>query len=301
MSKETKRTFTFYSAWDYEREEKDLDRASEQGWQLLKAGLFSSKFVKNPDLRYRYQLDYREIEDKARYLETFREQGWEYVDSTFNGWHYFRKVYDPDLPEEAYRIFTDEESLREMNGRWIRLALGLGAVIGAFLLAYLVWMILRPKLPTLFFLLSFLLLSVMLVRGALVMKRSETRRARSHEGAIFLTFIAAILLCLITGTVLAALRPSMNSDMQAGSVDRPIVDERWNEFSAPYTDFYYLDLEFEAPVPMTFRVLDKQGGVVYSASGVSFCEKGIRLRLPRGTYEFSMDVSSGYRLDLKIR
>ena len=54
----------------------------------------------------------------GRYIETFREQGWEYVNSTFNGWHYFRKLYDPALPEEAYEIFSDRESLHELNSRW---------------------------------------------------------------------------------------------------------------------------------------------------------------------------------------
>ena len=102
MSKEYKTSYRAYAAWNYQKEIEDLNAASDQGWQLVKGGCFHSRFVKNPNLRYRYQLDYRKIEDLGRYIETFREQGWEYINSTFIGWHYFRKLYDPSAPEEEY-------------------------------------------------------------------------------------------------------------------------------------------------------------------------------------------------------
>ena len=101
MGKQYKRSFKVYSAWNYQREIEDLNRASEQGWQLVKGGCFHSVFEKNPNVQYRYQLDYRRIDNMGRYIETFREQGWEYVNSVFNGWHYFRKLYDPTQPEQA--------------------------------------------------------------------------------------------------------------------------------------------------------------------------------------------------------
>ena len=57
--------------------------------------------------------DYRrELEE----LNRQSEQGWEYIRTTFNGWSYFRKPWDPSLPEEQYEIFTDQASLREMTG-----------------------------------------------------------------------------------------------------------------------------------------------------------------------------------------
>ena len=87
MGKQYKTFFRMYAAWDFKRELEDLNRRSEQGWQLVKGGLFASRFEHNPNLRYRYQLDFRRVTDMPRYLETFREQGWEYVNSTFNDWH----------------------------------------------------------------------------------------------------------------------------------------------------------------------------------------------------------------------
>ena len=95
MGKQYKRSFKVYSAWNYQREIEDLNRASEQGWQLVRGGCFHSVFEKNPNVQYRYQLDYNnDIKDMERYDETFRDAGWERVNSTFNGWHVFRKAYE---------------------------------------------------------------------------------------------------------------------------------------------------------------------------------------------------------------
>lgn len=109
-----------YEAWEYEREITDLNRMSEEGWQLEKGGCFHSVFQKNDQVRYIYQLDYTPtIKDKDRYLELFSEQGWEYINSTFNGWNYFRKPYREDLSEEEKVIYTDKQSLYEMQNRYV--------------------------------------------------------------------------------------------------------------------------------------------------------------------------------------
>lgn len=131
-TKKTKRTFKMFAAWDYEFEEKEFNRMSEQGWQLINGGSFSQKYEYDDSVIYRYQIDYnKDIEDMARYEETFRDAGWERVNSTFNGWHVFRKAYDPSLPEEEYEIYTDEQSRNDMLARWRRIsfiALGLNLI-----------------------------------------------------------------------------------------------------------------------------------------------------------------------------
>ena len=118
MAEKMKTTFKSFLASQYEGEAAYYNEMSEKGWQLIRAGLFSQKFRKDDTVRYRYQLDYRKKPtDFARYLDTFREQGWEYVNSTFNGWHTFRKRYDPELPESEYEIYTDRESVKSMKKR----------------------------------------------------------------------------------------------------------------------------------------------------------------------------------------
>ena len=105
-----------YAAWDYKKEIEDLNKKSQEGWQLVKGGCFKSIYEQNDQVCYRYQLDYNtDIENKVLYLEMFEDQGWEYINSTFNGWHFFRKPYNPELPEEEYEIYTDSSAIPDMN------------------------------------------------------------------------------------------------------------------------------------------------------------------------------------------
>ncbi len=139
-----------YAAWDYEKELAHLDEMSRQGWQLIRGGCFHSRFVRNEHVLYRYQLDFRaDIDDQMRYRETFREQGWEYINSTFNGWHYFRKPYDAKLPENEYQIYTDRPSRQEMAGRQGRIILGLGILMIVFLILATLCMIFDFKMAML--------------------------------------------------------------------------------------------------------------------------------------------------------
>lgn len=92
---DTKVSFRGYMAWNYDREEQDLDRMSEQGWQLIKGGCFFSIYTRQPGILYRHRIDYNpdvmnDPAEKRRYLELFEEQGWEFVGKTFNGWIYLK-------------------------------------------------------------------------------------------------------------------------------------------------------------------------------------------------------------------
>jgi len=119
MSKTKKTSFKTYAAWDYDREEKDLDQLSKAGWQLLKGGSFHSTYGKDESAAYRNRIDFNpgilsNDEEKKRYIEIFEEQGWEFVNATFNGWCYFRKPIRTGAPESDYAIYTDSQSLDEM-------------------------------------------------------------------------------------------------------------------------------------------------------------------------------------------
>jgi len=296
MSMQYKRRYGVYSAWNYGKEIEDLNRASDEGWQLVRGGCFSSKFVKNPDVRYRYQLDYGKIEDMGRYIETFREQGWEYVNSIFNGWHYFRKLYDPSRPAEEYEIFTDRESLQEMNRRWARLALVIAASVGVLALIWTVWMLWRPSLPVLIQLLMFASESAILLYGSRIMYSPDGKRSRRGDGVLLAAFLAVIILGCTASITLRMTRPATVTSQQTDSIEEPVVDSRWADFTVRYPDFYYLDLEMEAEEPMTFSVLSESGEVVYTETGTSFHRDGIRLRLPRGEYCFSISCTTGFRV-----
>lgn len=294
MSLKYKTSFKAYAAWDYQKETEDLDRSSKQGWQLVRGGCFHSRFVKNPDVRYRYQLDYRKVEDMGRYIDTFREQGWEYVNSTFNGWHYFRKLYDPSLPEEEYEIFTDRESLQEMRRRWSRLAFWFSAVIGLFALISVVRVILRPCIPALFQTVVLLVESLVMLRGGLIMRNSDSGRKRRREGAVLTTFILVVVLGCAASIVLTDLRPNFSTEQKAEELTEPVVDNDWINFDVRYPDFYYLDLEVKADAPVTFEIADSEGEKLYTAAEAELHADDVRLWLTRGNYQFSMSADAAF-------
>ena len=328
MAKTKKTTFKAYFAWNYETELADLNRASEQGWQLVKAGAYHSKFAKDDSLRYRYQIDSRflnGLDEKARYLDTFREQGWEYINSTFNGWHFFRKPYDPALPESAYEIFTDRESLQEMNKPWAKLFLIFALVIGLGAVYYFIELLLRPCLPTLIYLLTMTAESAVLLYGGLQMRRIDSQRRRRGRGRATV-FVALLLAGFISGFVLQTQRARMSVGMGAGSIgakhrgltqeaypeaeqvynvgwqSKPFSEEYFNEFQVKYADYYYLDLHLESDAPIHFSIVSQTGEVLYTQTSADFHEENIRLLLTAGSYGFSMTSNSdSFFMDSKLR
>ena len=159
-----------YAAWDYELELEHLNRMSEQGWQLIYGGCFHTKYERNEGVVYRYQLDHKlKIENRMRYIDTFREQGWEYINSTFNGWHYFRKVYDPELPEEEYEIYSDRPSKEEMTGRLGRMMFVLAILLGLLFAASVVSFVREPDIAMIGIVVEILAVLVLAGTGAVRM------------------------------------------------------------------------------------------------------------------------------------
>ena len=301
MSKQYKTTFRAYSAWNYEKEIEDLNKASEQGWQLIKGGVFHSRFVKKPHIQYRYQIDFRRIEDMGRYIETFREQGWEYINSTFNGWHYFRKLYDPTLSEEAYEIFTDRESLQEMNGRWAHLALGIGIVLALFAVFFAVKLFRQPNLPSLVQFLTLAIEAVVLLRGWSIMRKPDASRNRRGDSTFLGIFLAVIILGAVAGVVLTDLRPNMATEQRVASIDQPIVEQQWNVFKVKYPDRYYVDVDIQSEQPATITIVDEKGTVVYQVTEKELHKENIPLKLSRGTYRVLLSCDTGFEVKCKVQ
>lgn len=297
MAGKYKTSYKTYTAWNYQKELEDLNSASAQGWQLVHVGCFRRKFVKKPDLRYVYQLDYQKVEDMGRYIETFREQGWEYVNSTLNGWHYFRKLYDPALPEDAYEIFTDKESLQEMNGRWARFALILSGIIGLFFILSVVRLSLEPHWAAVAYTLTFLVEGLVLLRGGLIMRDPEASRSRKGDGTFFAVFLLVVILGCGAGITLSGLRPDFSTE-QCSDAAEAITDNRWVDFNVRYADNYYLDLAIDAEQPLTFEIVDAAGETVYSETAAQFSEDDIRVPLKKGQYWYSLTTPGG-RFDVK--
>ena len=288
--REYKRKFGIYSAWNYELEIEDLNEMSAKGWQLIQGShIFSNKFKRNTEIQYRYQLDFQpSIEDKGRYIETFREQGWEYVSSTFNGWHYFRKLYDASKPEEEYEIFTDVSSAKEMNNRWAIVGMVCLAVLLVYLAFHLVWMISQPKLTTLFGMVYLGVVFSVILRGVLKMRKSGTNKKSRFDKWLMPLFFAWVIAGSLINVSLVEARPycSWTNRSAEHSPISEDLDEatNWLPIEVKYPDNYYLDLKIDASTPLRVSFVDEEMNVIYTAKASEFEEENIRMWLEKGSY-----------------
>ena len=302
---EYKRKFGVYAAWNYELEIEDLNEMSAKGWQLIHGGCFSSKFKRNTEVQYRYQLDFQPgIEEKGRYIETFREQGWEYVSSTFNGWHYFRKLYDAAKPEEEYEIFTDMSSAKEMNNRWVMIAMVLAGLMSLAFINKLCSMIFYPNVLTLVQLVYIGLIMAVFIRGIVVMKNTEKPKNAKLDKALVILFLAWIIGGSIIGSKVMEHRPMYNfSNISAEYAPIPADLEEameWFVFNINYEDNYYMDLDVDASSPLCISVVSENGEIIHSLKENDCEVKNIRLHLQKGRYSIYFSDFAGGSIDVKV-
>ena len=131
-----------YTARSRRKNEQDLNRRSDEGWSLVRAGCLRDVFEQDSETVWRYGLDYcPELlgeEERQRREERYAEEGWDLVNVTAAGWAYYRKAAAEGLPEEAYRLpvpYTQAEwRLTETISLlfWLRMGLlAIGAVLAA--------------------------------------------------------------------------------------------------------------------------------------------------------------------------
>ena len=201
--KDRKVSHKIYEAWEYEREIADLNRMSEEGWQLEKGGCFHSVFRKNDKVRYIYQLDYTpRLQDKERYLELFSEQGWEYINSTFNGWNYFRKPYREDLSEEEKVIYTDKQSLYEMQNRYVAMLRAFVILACVMTPVYLFMGVMHQEPAIMIEALVFLMMAVFMGGGLLNVSRVRKGMKKLPSIPFIVAYPIIILLLAVSMIIL---------------------------------------------------------------------------------------------------
>ncbi len=127
MDKDIKKISLTSPAWEYKKVIDICNEQSKNGFHLEKVKVLGkSIFKKDESKRYVYDVDFNSVilkknKEREKYLEMFSEQGWEFVDSTFNGFSIFRKEYQEGLSDEDYKIYTDRESANELYSRLERL------------------------------------------------------------------------------------------------------------------------------------------------------------------------------------
>ena len=112
-----------FSARAWRENGADLDRRSREGWNLKKAGWLRYTLEQGGG-EYRYGLDYcpANFDQQPARKNAYAKEGWELVSSTMSGWDYYRKPFDPALPEEAYHLPVpygpEQDELLGAVSRW---------------------------------------------------------------------------------------------------------------------------------------------------------------------------------------
>ena len=294
--KKTKNSYKAYAAWEFDREVQDLEERSRNGWQLIKGGCFHSKFSFDDSVQYRYALDFnQDITDPMRYRETFAEQGWEFINSTFNGWHYFRKAYDPSLPEEEYQIYTDAASRKEMANRWKRVARILGGIELVLGIVLLGMNFRLPAIHSLCTAAGSVLLGLLLVLSGRWIGRPDRRRLSAR-------MLIPVFLLFAVSLVYGSFR--MNFTTQTEYIV-PEDGSAWQfDFDVKLPDVYTLDVSADAPEEAMIAIVKEASDdgssagaydtlpQYYAAEGTQI-ERRARLFLAPGTYTVCTQYQPG--------
>lgn len=232
--KEIRTEHAAYAAWDYELEIEELNKKSEQGWQLIKGGCFHSKYEKDDSIVYRYQIDFHPgIVNRMRYVDVFREQGWEYINSTINGWHYFRKAYDASLPASEYEIYSDRPSKQEMAGRLSKVLALMAVIVAGLLVMLVVSMFDNADMARLGIMVEMIAGLILAGVGAVRMRaigRGERPKRRFPIGVIFAVMVCGLAWFLLVASAQPQVMVSTEDSMATASFRMLFPD--WVEIHA---------------------------------------------------------------------
>lgn len=186
MSNKRKLSIRGYAAWNYDKEEADLDKYSKNGWQLIKGGCFHSVFEKDDSICFRNRIDFNpkilnDKNEKERYINSFEEMGWEFVNVTFNGWCYFKKIYIETSSESDYEIYTDKATYVEMLKRWMKLGVAVITIETILCVLYLIQFFTHREPVFLFGIIIFSLIIYWIKSGMNIMTEKMNAQAKSYK------------------------------------------------------------------------------------------------------------------------
>lgn len=274
-----------YAAWEYEKEESDLNSYSQNGWQLVHGGCFSSTFEKDASVRYVYQLDYNpKVKDIERYKEVFEEQGWTYINSTFNGWHYFRKLYREGAGEDEYKIYTDPQSLREMQNRWVNLVniLSIFYLLGLALFTF-AWFSERNPI--------FLVDIFTFIFGIFVFQKGARTLKNKGEGKVSRMNLSmnAIIFVLIASLVVIFASVRWNNGYTyitnfSGSANEE-SESIFNTLNVSREKNYRLNADIDITRgTVGLIIMDPEGNIIYNEEGMDYTISNAKIHLKKGQY-----------------
>lgn len=91
--KSIKKIFKIHWAWNDDKEERWLEKMSQEGWHLTSPS-FVYRFEKGDPADMVYRMDFQSLRktDIKEYLGLFKDAGWEHV-GRFGAWYYLKKEF----------------------------------------------------------------------------------------------------------------------------------------------------------------------------------------------------------------
>ena len=123
----------WFTVPEWEKEQKWLRKQHNNGLKLINATLpCFYTFEKCTQEDVVYQLDFNKdgLENRADYIQMFRDCGWEYV-TEMAGYSYFRKAVSEMKGEGEEKIFSDDASRLDMMKRVFR-----GRIVGLIIIFF---------------------------------------------------------------------------------------------------------------------------------------------------------------------
>lgn len=133
-----KRKLNLFTIADYQEEQRWLEEQHRTGFKFKTISfIFVYEFEVVKPEPVVYQLDYKNEDSSAEYLQMFNDYGWEYCGQYF-GWNYFRKPKALINDENEGEIFSDAASKLEMiNHIYLTRMLPLAVIFFTIIVPYL--------------------------------------------------------------------------------------------------------------------------------------------------------------------
>lgn len=270
-----KTRFGVYFAWDYDREEARINSMAKDGWQLKKGGSLHHTYERS-DKNYRYKIDYNtnakfNNEEYRRYLSFFEEQGWELINSTFNGWYYFRKPYVEGSDKDEYELYTDNDSLKDMLSKWNAIARGLQVCFLVLFILNLVHFIFNKWYFSSFSALGALFGFLFFQAGIASMKRKRIQTQSKSKRRINISYLL-LLGMIISYILMFNTTDEYNYDYKlkySQSINKD-TEKRVETMAVEKDGSYTLDIKSKGDRGIVGIQILKDTTVVYSTSGANY-------------------------------
>ena len=290
-----------YFAWDYDREEAKVNSMAKDGWQLKKGGLFHHTYERS-NKSYRYKIDYNarakfDFETYRRYITLFEEQGWELVNSTCNGWYYFRKLYVEGSNENEYELYTDDSSLRDMLGRWNFIARILQVYLAISFVINLILFISEKKYFNGFAILGSLF-GILVFQSAITSMKRKSVREENHSAKRINVSLLLFIGMLLSFILMVATPNKYHYDywLKYTQLANNDTEKRIETITIERDNSYMLDIKASGDRGIIKIQILKDSSVICDIAGLGYSQTR-KLELKKGEYQIEIEYDSLDLLD----